>query len=97
MRIKRTGKDFTVRRKADRKIHYAGQGKKYTENTASFSPKEKQDALKQKNFPGAGIGIQVQKQSGSNRNTDSGADDTAKSYQQEYGSSVGGRLSLIHI
>lgn len=91
MRIKRTGKDFTVRRKADRKIHYAGQGKKYTENTASFSPKEKQDALKQKNFPGAGIGIQVQKQSGSNRNTDSGADDTAKSYQQEYGSSVGGR------
>lgn len=91
MRIKRTDRNFVVRQKADRKIHYAGQGKKYTENTASFSPKEKQDALKQKNFPGAGIGIQVQKQSGSNRNTDSGADDTAKSYQQEYGSSVGGR------
>ena len=104
MRIKRTDRNFAVRQKADRKIHYAGQGKKYTENTASFSPKEKQrmpgltrhpyvqqDALKQKNFPGAGIGIQVQKQSGSNRNTDSGADDTAKSYQQEYGSSVGGR------
>ena len=106
MRIKRTDKDFTVRRKADRKIHYAGQGKKYTENTANFSPKEKQrmpgltrhpyvqqDALKQKNFPGTGIGIQgqIQRQSGSNRNTDSGADDTAKSYQQEYGSSTGGR------
>lgn len=105
MRIKRTDKDFTVRQKADRKIHYAGQGKKYMENTASFSPKEKQrmpgltrhpyvqqDALKQKNFLGAGIGIQVQKQSGSNRNTDSGADDIAKSYQQEYGSSTGGRI-----
>ena len=93
MRIKRTDRDFTVRRKADRKIHYAGQGKKYTENTASFSPKEKQDALKQKNFPGTGTGIQgqIQRQSGSNRNTDSGADDTAKSYQQEYGSSTGGR------
>ena len=93
MRIKRTDKDFTVRRKADRKIHYAGQGKKYTENTANFSPKEKQDALKQKNFPGTGTGIQgqIQRQSGSNRNTDSGADDTAKFYQQEYGSSAGGK------
>ena len=46
MRIKRTDKNFTVRQKADRKIHYAGQGKKYTENTVSFSPKEKLDALK---------------------------------------------------
>ena len=54
MRIKRTDKNFTVRQKADRKIHYAGQGKKYTENTASFSPKEKQDALRQNNLPGAG-------------------------------------------
>ncbi len=106
MRIKRTDKDFTVRRKADRKIHYAGQGKKYTENTANFSPKEKQrmpgltrhpyvqqDALKQKNFWGAGTGIQgqIQRQSGTNMKTDSGADDTAKFYQQEYGSSAGGK------
>ncbi len=95
MRIKRTDKDFTVRQKAVRKIHYAGQGKKYTENTASFSPKEKQDALKQKNFSVTDTGIQrkiqAQVQSGGNRNTDFGADDTAKSYQQECGSSTGGR------
>ena len=106
MRIKRTDKDFTVRQKADRKIHYAGQGKKYTESTANFSPKEKQrmtgltrhpyvqqDALKQKNFPGTGTGIQgqIQRQPGGNRNTDSGAEDTAKSYQQEYGYSAGGK------
>ena len=96
MRIKRTDRDFTVRRKADRKIHYAGQGKKYTENTVSFSPKEKLDALKQKNFPGAGIGImgqtQVQKHTGVNGNTDFETSDTVKSYQQEYGSSTGGRI-----
>ncbi len=48
MRIKRTDKDFIVRQKAGRKIHYAGQGKKYTENTAHFSPEEKQGALRQK-------------------------------------------------
>ncbi len=95
MRIKRADKDFTVRQKSDRKIHYAGRGKKYTENTVNFSPKEKQDALKQKNFPGADIGIrrkiQAQVQSGGNRNTDSGADDTVKSYQQEYGRRADGR------
>ncbi len=60
MRIKRTDKDFAVRQKAGRKIHYAGQGKKYTESTATFSPKEKQDALRQKNFSGADKGIQAQ-------------------------------------
>lgn len=48
MRIKRTDGNFTVRQKADRKIHYAGQGKKYTESTAK-SCIEKQDALRQKN------------------------------------------------
>ena len=52
MRIKRTDRDFTVRQKADRKIHYAGQGKKYTENNANFSPKEKQDAVRQKHLLG---------------------------------------------
>ena len=96
MRIKRTDNNFTVRQKADRKIHYAGQGKKYTENTASFSPKEKQDALRQKNLPGAGTGIQVktQIQRQSNAGRDAGeffADDTAKSCQQEHGNSAGSR------
>ncbi len=95
MRIKRTDNNFTVRQKADRKIHYAGQGKKYTENTASFSPKDKQDALRQKNLLGAGTGIQVrtQIQRQSNAGRDEGvflADDTAKSYHQEHGNSAGG-------
>lgn len=90
MRIKRTDRDFTVRKKADRQIHYAGQGKKYAENTANFSPKEKQDVLRQKNLIGAGTGIQTktQIQRQFNFGRDSGdflADDTAKSYQQEQG------------
>lgn len=94
MRIKRTDKDFTVRKKADRQIHYAGQGKKYTENTANFSPKEKQDALRQKNLPGTGTGIQAQIQRQSNAGRDAGdlfADDTTKSYRQEYGNGSGNR------
>ncbi len=96
MRIKRTDKNFTVRQKAGRKIHYAGQGKNYTENTIGFSPKEKQDALRQKNLPGAGTGIQVktqiQRQCNTGRNAgDFLADDTAKSCQQEQGNSTGGR------
>ena len=96
MRIKRTDKSFTVRQKADRKIHYAGQGKKYTENTVNFSPKEKQNALRQNNLPGAGIGIQaktqVQRQSNVGRySRDFLTDDTVKSYQQEYGNGAGGR------
>ena len=91
MRIKRTDNNFTVRQKADRKIHYAGQGKKYTENTASFSPKDKQDALRQKNLSGAGTGIQVRTQIQRQPNAGRDADDTAKSCQQEYGNSTGGR------
>ncbi|NBH28030.1 peptidoglycan endopeptidase [Lachnospiraceae bacterium] len=96
MRIKRTDNNFTVRQKADRKIHYAGQGKKYTGNAANFSPKEKQDVLRQKNLSGAGTGIQAKTQI--HRQPDTGrdagdflSDDTAKSYQQEYGNSAGGR------
>ena len=90
MRIKRTDKNFTVRRKADRQIHYAGQGKKYTGNTADFSPKGRQDALRQKNHPGTGAGIQAKAQNQGQFNTgkDTGdflADDTVKSYQQEHG------------
>ena len=96
MRIKRTDNNFTVRQKADRKIHYAGQGKKYTEDTANFSPKEKQDALRQKDFSGAGTGTQgkTQIQRQPNAGRDEGvflADDTAKSCQQEHGNSAGGR------
>lgn len=94
MRIKRTDKNFTVRQKAERKIHYSGQGKKYTENTANFSPKEKQDLLRQKNPPAVGTGIQTQIQRQSNASKDAGgilADDTVKTYQQEYGNGAGGR------
>lgn len=91
MRIKRTDNNFTVRQKAGRKIHYAGQGKKYTENTASFSPKDKQDALRQKNLPGAGTGIQSKTQIQRQCNTGRDADDTAKSCQQGYGNSTDGR------
>jgi len=96
MRIKRTDKDFTVRQKAGRKIHYAGQGKKYTENTANFSPKEKRDAIQQKNFSGADAGVKMpgQASSGSSRG-EVYADDTAKTYQQEYGNSAGGRGGSI--
>lgn len=91
MRIKRTGKNFTVRQKADRKIHYAGQGKKYTENTANFSPKEKQDVLRQKNILGSGEGIQAQSSIGGNIGN-SGADNIAKSYQQEHGNVSGNKV-----
>ena len=91
MRIKRTDKDFTVRQKAGRKIHYAGQGKKYTGNTTNFSPEEKQGALRQKNNPVAGTGIQSRAQVQIQSNTGREADDTAKSYHQEYGNIVGGR------
>ena len=94
MRIKRTDRDFTVRKKADRRIHYAGQGKKYTENTANFSPKEKQDVLRQKNLPVAGTGIQAQIQKPSSGGRDAGdflTDDTAKTCQQEHGNNSGNR------
>ena len=53
MRINRTDTNFTVRRVADRQIHYAGQEKKHTKNTMNLSTKEKQDALRQ----GYGKGI----------------------------------------
>ena len=92
MRIKRTDRDFIVRQKADRKIHYAGQGKKYTENTANFSPKEKQDALRQKNLPGTGKGIQAQSKPNTVRDAgDFFTDETAKSYQRENGNASGVR------
>lgn len=96
MRIKRTDRDFTVRKKADRRIHYARQGKKYTENAANLSPKEKQDVLRQKNLTGAGTGIQTKTQVQRQSNAGNGVgnfltDDTAKSYQQEYGNRSGNR------
>lgn len=92
MRIKRTDKGFSVRQKADRKINYAGQGKKYTEHATNFSAKEKQDALRQKSFFRAGTGVQAQKQFDvSVGSKDFTADDTAKSYQHENGDCTYGR------
>ena len=94
MRIKRTDRDFTVRQKADRKIHYAGQGKKCTENTANFSVKEKQDALRQKNLSGAGTGIQGQ--SSAIRGTGYfRSDGTVESYQPEHGEQPAGNGQQI--
>ncbi|MBD5535841.1 MAG: C40 family peptidase [Lachnospiraceae bacterium] len=94
MRIKRTDRDFTVRQKAGRKIHYAGQGKKYTDSTANFSPKEKQDSLRQKNLPGAGTGIQGQ--SNAIRGTGNfRSDDKVESYQQEHGEQPAGNGQQI--
>lgn len=57
MRIKRTDKNFTVRKKGERQIRYAGK-KKSTGNTADFSPKEKQDMLRQKELSVVGAGRQ---------------------------------------
>lgn len=54
MRIKRTDTNFTVRRVADRQIHYAGQEKKHTKNTMDLSTKQKQDALRQGYGKGSG-------------------------------------------
>ena len=55
MRIKRTDKNFTVRQKADRQIHYAGQGKKHMENNVNLSAKEKQDALRHNGHSGGKV------------------------------------------
>lgn len=60
MRIKRTDKNFMVRQKADRQIHYAGQGKKYTKNTVNLSAKEKQDALRHNGYSGGKVQVQGQ-------------------------------------
>lgn len=54
MRIKRTDTNFTVRRVADRQIHYAGQERKYTKNTMSLFTRQKQDALRQGYGKGSG-------------------------------------------
>ena len=98
MRIKRTDKNFTVRKKEERQIHYAGK-KKSTENTAGFSPKEKQDMLRQKELPGGGAGrqaTQIQKA----YDSDSGrgevyAGGTGNFYRKEQGkNSASGSRSL---
>ena len=55
MRIKRTDKSFTAKKKADRQIHYAGQGKKHTESTVNLSAREKQDALRHSGHSGGKV------------------------------------------
>ena len=86
MRIKRTDKNFTVRKKGERQIRYAGK-KKSTENAAGFSLKEKQDMLRQKELPGVGTGGQAAQIQGS-CDSDSGrgevyAGGTGDFYRQE--------------
>ena len=87
MRIKRTDKNFTAKKKADRRIHYAGQGKKYTKNTVNLSAKEKQDALRQSGYSGARVQGQTY------RNSDGGGGeahyDDIKMCRTDYGSSNG--------
>lgn len=98
MRIKRADKNFTVRKKGERQIHYAGK-KKSTENAAGFSTKEKQDMLRQKELPGGGAGRQAA-QIQRSCDSDSGrgeayAGGTGDLYQQEQGkNSVSGSRSL---
>ena len=58
MRIKRTDKNFTVRKKGERQSRYAGK-KNSTGNAAGYTPKEKQDMLRQKELPGGGAGRQA--------------------------------------
>ena len=98
MRIKRTDKSFTVRKKEERKIRYAGK-KNNTGNTTGFSPKEKQDMLRQKELSGGGAGRQaawIQRP----YDSDTGrgevyAGGTGGFYQQEQGkNSVSGNKSL---
>lgn len=98
MRIKRADKNFTVRKKGERQIHYAGK-KKSTGNAAGFSTKEKQDMLRQKELPGGGAGRQAA-QIQRSCDSDSGrgeayAGGTGDLYQQEQGkNSVSGSRSL---
>lgn len=98
MRIKRADKNFTVRKKGERQIRYAGK-KKSTENAAGFSTKEKQDMLRQKELPGGGAGRQAA-QIQRSCDSDSGrgeayAGGTGDLYQQEQGkNSVSGSRSL---
>ena len=98
MRIKRTDKSFTVRKKEERKIRYAGK-KNHTGNTTGFSPKKKQDMLRQKELSGGGAGRQaawIQRP----YDSDTGrgevyAGGTGDFYQQEQGkNSVSGSKSL---
>ena len=99
MRIKRTDKNFTAKKKEDRRIHYAGQGKKYTKNTVNLSAKEKQDALRQSGYSGARVQGQTY------RNPDGGGGeahyDDIKMCRTDYGNSnrdgsggVGGGASV---
>lgn len=98
MRIKRTDKNFTVRKKEERQIHYAGK-KKYTENATGFLPKEKQDMLRQKELSGVGAGRQAA-QSQRSCNSDIGREEvytggTGDFYRQEQGkNSIGGSRRL---
>lgn len=83
MRIKRTDGNFTVRQRADRKIHYAGQGKKHTGSMAKSRP-EKQDALRQKNTHTKKPETCLQRAYSPDKNT--GADcltGTGKQYRQD--------------
>ena len=87
MRLKRTDKNFTVRQKADRQIHYAGQWKKYTESTVNLSAKEKQDVLRQSGYSGVKVREQAY------RNPDGGGGearyDDRKVYRAGYGNDNG--------
>lgn len=93
MRIKRTDKNFTVRQKADRRIHYAGQGKKYTKNTVSLSAKEKQDALRQSGYSGERVKGQTY------RSPDGGGGevhyDDIKMYWAGYGNDSGNSNGIV--
>ena len=83
MRIKRTDKNFTAKKKADRRIHYAGQGKKYTKSTVNLSARKKQDALRQNGH--SGVRIQRQTYGSPDGGGGEARYDDIKIYQAGYG------------
>lgn len=105
MRIKRTDKNFTARKKADRQIHYAGRGKKYTESIVNLSAKEKQDMIRHSGHSGG----RVQGQTYSSPDGGGGEIhyDDIKTYRSDYGNDSGngnrtvdkfsGMLGNIHV
>lgn len=87
MRIKRTDKNFTVKKKADRRIHHAGQGKKYTKSTVNLSAGEKQDALRQSRH--SGVRIQGQTYGSPDGGGGEVHYDDIKTYRTDYGNNNG--------
>ena len=93
MRIKRTDKNFTAKKKADRRIHYAGQGKKYTKSTVNLSAREKQEALRQNGH--SGVRIQGQTYGSPDGGGGEARYDDIKMYRAGYGNESGNGNGIV--